>query len=219
MAGSYQTFQKFNDPDLAGVIARKLRELNIPSQVVDENPNFNPSFVNNVVEPTIHLKVRSGDFDRAHQALEEYYRQQLNDVDPDYYLFSFSDTELLDIVAKPDEWGHFDYALAKKLLADRGLTITPATAEELKQQRLKELALPERAHTGWIIAGYICAILGGFFGLIIGYVFAYTKKTLPNGGTVYVYPDQARHHGKRIFFIGILGAAFWLVLRIMDFSR
>jgi len=112
MADNYLTFQKFNDPQLAQTIAHQLAELGIPSQIADEHPNFNPSFVTNVVEPTIHLKLRAQDFDQAHQALEEYYRQHLHDVDPDYYLLSFTDQELKDIVAKPDEWGHFDYALA-----------------------------------------------------------------------------------------------------------
>jgi hypothetical protein len=83
---------------------------------------------------------RAADLDEAHKALEEYYRHQLQDVDPGYYLFSFSDVELLEIVAKPDEWGHFDYVLARALLADRGLEIPDETVEQMKQQRLRQLA-------------------------------------------------------------------------------
>jgi hypothetical protein len=210
MTESFRTFQKFNDPDLAKVIAGKLQELHIESLIVDENPNFDPSFVTNTVEPTIHLKVKATDFHRAHQVLEEYYQQQLNEVDPDYYLLSFTNEELMEIVAKPDEWGHFDYALAKKLLADRGHAITPIDAATLKQQRLQYLAQPERTHTGWIIGGYICAILGGWFGLLIGYILAYTRKTLPNGENVHIYPPGTRWHGRRIFFLGIAGVMIWL---------
>ncbi len=62
--------------------------------------------------------MRTSDFDRANRALEEYYQPILNDVDPDYYLLSFSDRELLDVVNQPDKWGHFDRALAKKLLLE-----------------------------------------------------------------------------------------------------
>jgi hypothetical protein len=47
---------------------------------------------------------------------------------------------LLDIVAKPDEWGHFDYVLARKLLAERGLPIPDETIRQMKQQRLRQLA-------------------------------------------------------------------------------
>jgi hypothetical protein len=205
MDPNYQTFQKFNDPQLARTIADQLTELGISSQIVDENPNFNPSFVTNVVEPTIHLKLQAQDFDRAHLALEEYYRQHTGDVDPDYYLLSFTNQELRDIIARPDEWGHFDYTLAKQLLAQRGQAISPNEAEDLKQQRIRELSRPERTHMGWIILGYIFALFGGIFGLVIGYIFAYTKKTLPDGRTVPLYPHWARHHGKRIFFLAIAG--------------
>jgi len=214
MSEDYQTFQKFNDPQLAQTIAGQLSELGIPSGIVDENPNFNPSFVTNVVEPTIHLKLRSGDFDRAHEALEKYYRQHVHDVDPDYYLLSFSNEELKDIIAKPDEWGHFDYALAKQLLAERGQAITHDEAEDIRQQRIRELSRPERTHMGWIILGYFCAILGGLFGLIIGYTFAYTKKTLPDGRTVPVYPHWARNHGRRIFFLSIAATLVWVTVRL-----
>ena len=214
MDDNYQTFQKFNDPQLAQTIAHQLSELGIPSQIVDENPNFNPSFVTNVVEPTIHLKLRAADFDRAHGALEEYYRQHLHDVDPGYYLLSFTDQELRDIITRPDEWGHFDYALAKQLLAERGLVITPGEAEDLKQQRIRQLSRPERTHMGWIVLGYISAVFGGLFGLIIGYIFAYTKKTLPDGRTVPLYPHWARQHGRRIFFIAIFFTVFWILYRL-----
>jgi predicted Rdx family selenoprotein len=214
MDENYQTFQKFNDPQLARTIANQLSTLGIPSQIVDENPNFNPSFVTNVVEPTIHLKLRSDDFDRAHGALEEYYRQHLHDVDQDYYLLSFTDRELREIITRPDEWGHFDYALAKQLLAERGLAVTPGEAEDLKQQRIRQLSRPERTHMGWIILGYVCAVFGGLFGFVIGYIFAYTKKTLPDGRTVPLYPHWARHHGKNIFFLSIAGTVLTFLIFI-----
>jgi hypothetical protein len=64
----------------------------------------------------------------------------LQEVDQDYYLLTFTDTELLEILAKPDEWGHFDCVLAKKPLTDRGHAITDAYTKQLKAKRLEELA-------------------------------------------------------------------------------
>jgi hypothetical protein len=34
-------------------------------------------------------------------------------VDKDYYLFAFSDSELIELIRKQDEWGSFDIELAK----------------------------------------------------------------------------------------------------------
>jgi hypothetical protein len=135
MAASLVTFEKFNDPGLASAIAGKLRKQGIDCVVEKVKPLLEPGFFRNTVEQTIHLKVRDLDLERAHKALEEHYRHQLQDVDPGYYLFGFSDIELLDIIAKPDEWGHFDYVLARQVLAERGLEIPDETLEEIKRQR------------------------------------------------------------------------------------
>ena len=147
MLASFLTFQKFNDPGLASAIADKLKERRIDCVVERVQPLLEPSFFRNTVEQTIHLKVRATDFEKATRALEEHYEHQLQDVDPGYYLYSFTDVELLDIVAKPDEWGQFDYVLARELLAERGLPIPDETIEEMKQQRLRQLAQQARAES------------------------------------------------------------------------
>jgi hypothetical protein len=144
---SFKTFQTFNDPGLASAIAAKLEEQRIVCHVENVEPLLEPSFFRNTVEPNIHLKVRVADLDRAHQVLVEHYEHQLQDVDPGYYLFTFTDLELLEIVAKPDEWGHFDYVLARELLTERGLPIPDETIHQMKQQRLRQLAQQARVES------------------------------------------------------------------------
>ncbi len=166
MAALFLTFQRFNDPGLAAAVADKLKAQRIDCVVEKVTPLLEPGFFRNPVEQTIHLKVRVGDFDEAHKALEEHYRHQLQDVDPGYYLFSFTDTELLEIVAKPDEWGHFDYALARELLAERGLEIPAETLEQMKKQRLRELAREARADSRPEALMVFGEMLDGFFDVV-----------------------------------------------------
>ena len=144
---NFKTFQTFNDPGLASAIADRLKAQRIVCLVEKVEPLLEPSFFRNTVEQNILLKVRAADLDRAHRVLEEYYEHQLQDVDPNYYLFSFTDIELLDIIAKPDEWGHFDYVLARELLAKRGLPIPDETIRQMKQQRLRQLAQQSRVES------------------------------------------------------------------------
>ncbi|HEY6901635.1 MAG TPA: hypothetical protein VI233_13365 [Puia sp.] len=214
MPEDFRIFQKFNDPELAETIANKLRSLDIEAQVSDDSVNFNPSYVSNMYESNIYVKIKHSDFDRAHQMLDEYYQEQINDVPPNYYLLSFSKRELMEIVAKPDEWGRFDYTLAKKLLAERGYAVTSDTVEALKEERLEELAKPEKAQPIWIIFGYICAISMFFVGIVIGYALAFSRKTLPNGQNVFIYTPETRRHGKRIFYIGLVFLATLLFMFI-----
>src|ERR1700722_14731626 len=140
MAVHFQTFQQFNDPGLASAVADKLHAQQIDCVVEKVKPLLEPGFFRNTVEQTIYLKVRVDDLDKAHKALEEYYQRRLQDVEPGYYLLSFTDKELLEILAKPDEWGHFDYVLARALLAERGLEIPDETIGQMKQERLLQLA-------------------------------------------------------------------------------
>jgi len=210
MSQSFLTFEKFSDPELAATIASQLKAQAIDSRIVNEGPEFDPTFANNNFEPTIHLKLRPDDFTKARRMLEHYYRGQLTDMDPDYYLFSFSDAELLDLVKNPDEWGPLDYALAKHILAAHGKPISPEEEAGFQQKRINALATPEKPQRRWIIVGYIAAFAFSILGLILGYILAYMKKTLPNGKQVYVYSSIGRNHGKRILIISAFCFLYWL---------
>ena len=215
MANALQTFQKFNDAGLANEIAERLRQNNIGCEI-ESNRVFEPSFAFNTVEPDICLLLRPEDFVKAHRILGEYYKAQLDSVEKDYYLFSFTDQELLEILIKPDEWGHLDYQLAQKILTERGKDISPDVLDLLKQQRKVDLSRKETAHKYLIWFGYFIALLGGFFGIIIGLTLTYYKKTLPDGETIYAYGESERNHGMRILIISAISMVFWLVLRLQQ---
>jgi hypothetical protein len=145
----------------------------------------------------------------------------LDEVDKDYYLFSFSDAELAEIISRPDEWGHLDYQLAQKILKERGKGIDDSEIELLKFRRFNELAEPESTNDIWIVLGYVASltggifgILGGFIGILAGWSLAYWKKTLPDGQKVYVYNDQARRHGKVMIILSVVTSILLFILRI-----
>jgi len=198
------TFQKYNDPGLARAIGEMLGKAGIEYQVEGEHLHLDQAIVGNTSQPLIYLKIPPADFVRAHAVLEDYYEGQLQDVDPDYYLFSFTDPELLDILAKPDEWGHFDYVLARRLLIDRGYDITPELTDQLKAQRLAELEKYEDADLG-----KTGPLLG--MGAMSGYAVANQKKILPDGREVHTYSPAVRKRGRIIFIIGVVAAVLYLL--------
>ena len=206
MSTPFLTFQKFNDPDLAAAIGEQLATAGIDYIVENEAPHYDPVLIGNVPEPNVHLKIPSTEFIRAHAVLEAYYEKQLQEVDPDYYLLTFTDTELLEILSKPDEWGHFDYVLAKKLLADRGHAITDAYAAQLKAKRLEELAQYEDK-----------PLPGPAF--FSGYIVATHKKTLPDGRQVHAYSPTARKQGKKAFIIAAIALALALLIKLGGMHR
>ena len=200
-------FQKYNDPALAKTIGERLAAAGIQYELESQPQHLDPVFLGNTPEFSIDLKIAPEDFIRARAVLEAYYEAHLQNVDPSYYLFDFTDQELLDILAKPDEWGVFDYVLAQKLLIERGHSITHEFTEDLKAKRLRELAeFDDPASLGGSPLG-----LGG---AVSGYILATQKKILPDGSEVPAYSPRVRKRRRMVFIIAVfvLVVTLWAVL-------
>jgi hypothetical protein len=215
MPENFLTFKIINDHETALDFSEVLKQNNIPFYIEEDALSFDPSYANNALQKDYRIKIRQQDFMPASKAFEEFYRPQLDNIQKDYYLFDFSDEELQEIVAKPDEWGYLDYELAKKILSDRGKELQPEKTTELKNARITELSQPETVKTETIIIVYIVTILFWFIGIFIGWYWAYGKKTLPNGDRVLTYSEKIRNHGVRIFAIGIALLIYIIYSRIL----
>ncbi|ANE51704.1 hypothetical protein [Flavisolibacter tropicus] len=200
----FLTFKTFPDNETALDFAEVLKQQNINYFIEEDILVFDPSYANNPLNKDYAIKIMSGDFIRATKAYEDYFFTHLDQVDSDYYLFSFSVEELKDIIVKPDEWGSFDYQLAQKILKDKGLEVSEEQKLAYKTQRNKELAKPENESSSNVLLYYILSLLFFPLGMIAGWIWAYSKKTLPNGQRIYVYDTTVQRHGKRILTIATL---------------
>jgi len=169
----------------------------------------------NATDTHFIVRLRPADFEAARQLEDEANQQLASNVAPEYYLFSFSEEELFDILMKPDEWNSFDVTLASQLLQQRGRDISPDTMRLLRQNRIAELARPETSNRSWILAGYLFALMGGVFGLCIGWHLYFHRKRLPDGRSVMAFSEPDRRHGLRILVLGVLGLGVWLTLQVI----
>jgi hypothetical protein len=204
------SFRMFHDQAMAAEVARILSLSGIPSEVVRSKQYFDPSFAFNKVDPDISLMLEPADFTRATQALKQFYQQRAEDTDRGYYLFSFTDQELIELVRKPDEWGEFDVVLARRILHERGIEISDEVGSQVERERIEMLKQPEKADTGLVLLGYLGAVAGGFVGIIIGWLLMHSKKTIPNGDRVHVYGVKDRKHG--LWITAIATAVFFFVV-------
>ncbi len=208
------TYQTFSNGEEARALAAALEAHGIPAVVANTSASFDPSFANNPVQQEYRVRIRQVDFGKADAFLLEDAAATLRAIPGDYYLFGFTDAELLDVLAKRDEWGKLDYLLARKLLAERGHPVDDATLETLQQQRLAALRQPDATAQSWIPLAYLSVLLGGVLGVLLGWhLFSY-RKTLPDGSQVYGYTPTDRDHGKRIFWLGIVATGIWAVARL-----
>jgi hypothetical protein len=197
-------FKTFNDAALANELTSLLKQRGIEYDTEEQQLSFNPTFVSNELSKEYVVKLRSEDFTRVNKLLNDSEIANIEQVDKDYYLFDFTDAELIDLLTKADEWSPFDYQLARKILTERGVTVNDQTLSNLNQKRINELKTPEPSQNGWLFAGYIFALAGGVLGMFIGWHLSSHKKTLPDGEQVYGYSETDRKHGKRIFYLSIV---------------
>lgn len=215
MSDTFLTFKVFSNNEAAEDFAEVLKRNDIPYFIEEDALVFDPSYANNEFNKDFRLKLRQQDFERANKVFEDYYSKQLDKVDKDYYLFEFTDEELEEIIAKPDEWGHFDYQLAQKLLVERGREIKPQETKELRNKRINELSKPDTVKRSSIILSYILCFFFFPVGLFIGWNWGYSKKTLPNGQRVYVYDNNVQKHGRRIFAMGLILLVLSVIFKIV----
>jgi hypothetical protein len=214
MEEPFLTFRKFNDPAMASEMAGRLKEHRIPVEIEDSGKLFDPSFANNFLGRDIHLKLRARDFSAADAIMQTYYLQQVDQVGDDHYLFQFSDTELLEIVRNPDEWGYLDYVLAGKILKEHGISIPPKELKRFRQEKMKMLSRPETTDRSWTWMGYLCALLLPPIGMIAGFSMEYMKRTLPDGQRIFAYGKEDRINGRRIFILALVCLPVWVLLWI-----
>ncbi|MCH2224802.1 MAG: hypothetical protein MK066_08545 [Crocinitomicaceae bacterium] len=162
-----------------------------------------------------HVVLKKEDKPKAEAVLKGIAEGMLNDVSEDYYLFSFEDKELINVMVENHEWSEFDVALSSKILKERGVDISKEELSARRKKRLENLAVPEGNKIVSIVVGYIFAALGGFLGLLIGGVLWKTSKKLPNGDKVPRYSPSVREHGKMIFIISAIIMPIAIVTRIL----
>ncbi|MDD5151493.1 MAG: hypothetical protein PHC28_13630 [Flavobacterium sp.] len=215
MIEEFITFQKFNDQDSASELGDFFKEKKLEYVLEDNSLSFDPTFANNGFGKEFCIKLKKSDFEKGNAFLIEKAESESIEIDKDYYLLSFTDKELFELIAASDEWSQFDVTLAKRLLKERGKEITPDEIEKIKSKRIEELSKPEEGQTTYIIIGYITAVLGGFLGIFIGWHLATFKKTLPNGDRIYAYSENDRKQGNRILIISVVFFVIWLLFRFL----
>ncbi len=164
----------------------------------------------------IQVKIQQKDFRKVDQILTDMNQDEFNDLPAEYYLLSFGKDELLEVIEKSDEWSKFDYLLAIKLLKEKGVEVNETSINKMKEERLDSLSEPDKNQIFWIVLGYVSALLGGLFGVFIGYHLFTSKKVVPNGDKVFRYTATNRKHGQIIFGIGSVLFVIVLLLRILS---
>lgn len=133
MTENFIAFKNFPTRIQAKEVEMLLNKNNIKTVLADNIAPVDITFSGSTLQNQYEIKIDPADFAKAQEILEKDTESLLNQVDKDYYLLSFSNEELYDVLLKSDEWNVFDYKLAQKLLTERGKNIDPDMLASLKK--------------------------------------------------------------------------------------
>lgn len=215
MQSNLIVFKTFSSKELAIELTNLLAVNKITFKTEVFNATFDSAFTNNSSKDYI-VKINPSDFERVDTLLLESMKDEIDNVNADYYLFQFSNEELFDLLRKRDEWSQFDVLLAKKILQSKNIEFSLDQENKIKAERLAELSKPKILKTSYYYLGIVLCFLGGFLGLLIGLDILTSKKTLPNGNRVYTYSNEDRKKGKTLIYIFIFfGTIAYILFRLM----
>ena len=211
----YATYEKFFNAEQAETILNILKDHEIPYEFAAVNkPAVDPLLSGGGPAYEYELKIPASQFDTANRLLRDKIQINLNEVDPDYYLFTFDNNELTGILKEPDEWGRLDYVIAREILGTRGIRFSAEELDAFWNTKMEKLAQPEKASSLGKWGGYSLSVGVCFIGIITGLIYWQSTKTLPNGNRYYIYDEETRKLGKNMVFISVIMIAIGLTITL-----
>lgn len=205
------TFREYRSNEEASYLIDILQKEGIEYIIEDIKPPVDITFAGAKYQYYKYaIKINPNDFEFVEGLITESEKIDLKDLPHDYYLFEFTDDELVEILDKFDEWSKTDYLIAQQILKDRGYDVSKEYTENLKTNRIETIREPEEGDIKWMLQAYVSTVLGGFLGIFIGNHLFRFKKKLPNGERVYAYNIKTRKHGLRILVISIIAFIFYI---------
>ncbi|PHI20633.1 hypothetical protein CEQ90_06135 [Lewinellaceae bacterium SD302] len=207
-------YRNFYDEAAALDFADFLTENGIPSAIERPEALVDSNFVGSTLLPLAIIKIRSQDFEKANRLLIQSVND-LSDEDVENSHLNHYDTESLrGIFSSTDDWNIEETYLAKRILAQRGITISKEKLEASLQQRVSEIQAGKSANRLWIFVYMLFATVGQFLSIILpiaaigmGYYYAYGKETDLNGNKHFSYDASSRLLGRILLFGGLVISA------------
>ncbi|RAJ02639.1 hypothetical protein LX64_03659 [Chitinophaga skermanii] len=218
------TFRRFSTIEERDAVADLLEMHGIQSIKKGNAPLLDSNFIGQNFDNAFILQLSPADFTKANEVLQTAAQALLNEVEDDYYLLSFTNEELLDVVRNQDEWGEFDYVLALKLLGERGVSLSSENMDSIQKMRYEKLTKPVATPVAWLIASYLAVICSPILlryaviywipmvAIVSALYILFGKKTLPDGQKIYPYTQQTRTHAIIIILLGVLFYVYYLFL-------
>lgn len=193
-------------------------EIESPPQLLDRN------FIGEQPMPEHYIKLLPSDFTRANEIVESLYKNIAATVGKDYYLYDFSDEQVLDVVNHKSEWGDLNYYVALEILVKRGIPYDKQLTNALEEEAAA--IVPQPAKPFYLLLVYIILAVSFILpypyfsigGLIVGLFLYGASKTLKNGTRIPYYDAASRKNGIIIIAVAVL-SILWFIFRLVSITQ
>jgi hypothetical protein len=140
---TFEYYRSFESKENAKAFTEFLTENEVEFLVDSPEVLIDKSIVGTGFLPKITLKIKSQDFEKVNELIAA----QVEDTDiaaEGDYLNELNDEELTDILKNPDEWSIEDGIVAKKILAERGITYSDTEIATFKNDKLQQIRVGKK---------------------------------------------------------------------------
>jgi hypothetical protein len=188
-----------------------LKENGITYEVSSAEALLDSVIVGEGLFPKYTLKLLPGDFEKVKNLIRTHYEQKDFKISDYPQLSQLDNSELIEILQKPEEWSIESEIVARKILQSRDYPIDEEEIKALREEHLSESRKGKRVspfaqllYLLAFVAGYYIHIVFMLIGIGMGFYYAYGKATDPRGQKYFLYDKRARWIGKILLYGGMI---------------
>jgi hypothetical protein len=205
---AFATYASFHSEGEASELTELLQSAGIAYEIEHNRNVLDKIYTGDEVDPMVAVRIRKDQFKQVNDIRRELAKNEIGQLSPDYYLFSFSNEELIDVVRNKNEWNSFDQGIAEQLLIDGNINFDRTIIEN----KPSKTYTPSKLSSTYLVLEYLLSILLPYAGIIIGIATIAAYRTLADGSTVKMYDEHTRNHGRIILVIGVLRTVYFLTM-------
>ncbi|HAS47314.1 MAG TPA: hypothetical protein DCS93_42955 [Microscillaceae bacterium] len=115
----FETYQSFFTLEEAQPLLEFLKEFEVPYHVEETRELLGDAIIGQHLEARWKVRLSPEDFENVNELLRKA-AEQIDTVPKNHYFQRFTNPELRQVIAAPDEWNPQDVHFAKLLLKERG---------------------------------------------------------------------------------------------------
>lgn len=218
--GTYATIE--NAESIAGILEGE----GIETQIGTAAKMLDTAIGGGTYEDKFILRIHGSDFNKATKVLREQANVDIGTLDSHDPMRSLSKEELLDVIAKPDEWGPENYNIAIQLLRQKGVIVSQFMLNDMEEKRIEVLSERKSIDPMILILGYSLAVaniatifafqhpvigltrwmkfMPAAIGIVLARLIIQSRTTLPNGDRIYTYNNTVTRHAVIIEWLSIV---------------